>query len=242
MEEIKILVVEDELLTAERMRIVLEKEGYKITDIARSGSEAINAMEKEKADLILMDIHLNGKIEGIITTKTIKELYNVSVIYITHLKDEHVFQNAKETFPKNYISKPFTNATLLQAVELAIQQPEFLSMRINEIKRALFLGDDFIDFNDILYIQTIEKRPNYLSIVRVNATNPVECKMTLNDVQSKLPKKFIRIHASTIINADKVGGKHGDFSEIIIVGKTLKVGITYRDFVKRYFYSISFIK
>src|SRR3954464_1100527 len=103
MEHIKVLIVEDELVTAERMKRALEKKGYKVTAIANSGKQALAEVEKESVDIVLMDIHLNGKIEGIITAKIIKQICACGIIYITELKDEAIFQTAKETFPKNYI-------------------------------------------------------------------------------------------------------------------------------------------
>ncbi len=161
METAKILIVEDHFPTAERMKRILEKKGYKITAIATSRVEALMAIEKEKADLVLMDIHLNGKIEGVITAKEIKQQYPVSIIYVTELKDEEIFKQAKETFPKHYISKPYTDADLVHAVELAIQQPGGFFTQIEpKVRDGIFIlsnnGEKLhkkVRFDNILFIK-----------------------------------------------------------------------------------------
>lgn len=163
MAQVKVLIVEDEGTIAERIRRILDKKGYIVTAIVDSGIGAIQAMEKDSADLVLMDINLKGKVEGIITAKAIKNKYPVSVIYITELADEEIFQKAKETFPKNYISKPFSDETIIHAVEIAIQQPENLLKPLDSIETnvsdGIFVltnnekGYQKILFNEILYIE-----------------------------------------------------------------------------------------
>ncbi len=121
---VKILLVEDELLTVENIKAVLHERGYEVTASVISEMQALEAIKENMPDLILMDICLNGKVEGINIAKTISKQYAIPIIYITQIENEDIFQKAKMTFPQNYLSKPFSNEALLHAIELAVLHQE----------------------------------------------------------------------------------------------------------------------
>ncbi len=80
-------------------------------------------------DIVLLDIHLKGKIDGIETAKQIQQQSNVPIIYLTANADEATFNRAKTTRPAAFISKPFKQLDLQRAIELAICR-----MDVNETK------------------------------------------------------------------------------------------------------------
>ena len=117
----RILVVEDEIVTARSLQISLEKLGYVITAIVASGEQAIQKIEEgDHPDLVLMDISLQGKLDGIETARILGNRFNISVIYITSHSDEAAFEKAKTTNPYGYITKPFKKDELKNIVELGI--------------------------------------------------------------------------------------------------------------------------
>jgi len=91
----KILVVEDERITAEDIKSGLECAGYNVPALVSSGEDAIEKAGKLKPDLVLMDIKLKGKMDGIEAAEQIKYLYNIPVIYLTAYSDEYTVQRAK---------------------------------------------------------------------------------------------------------------------------------------------------
>ena len=159
----KILIVEDNLFTAQSMRITLEGNGYFVTGTVTSGAKAMESIEKTKPDLVLMDIELKGKDNGIITARRINNIYGLHIIYVTGKHDETAFKEAKETFPLNFITKPFMEKELLRAVELGIHIAK-KSPSKSEPNTTQFVPDGiFVSaekgmkkkllFNDILYIK-----------------------------------------------------------------------------------------
>ncbi|MFO7970078.1 MAG: response regulator, partial [Candidatus Izemoplasmatales bacterium] len=121
MEEIKVMIVEDELITAEAIAVLLEKLNYDPISIVKSGEEALSKIKELDLDLILMDIILAGTMDGIETAKIINENYNIPIIFITAYGDKKTLDRAKLSEPYGYIVKPITNEDdLLPTLELAM--------------------------------------------------------------------------------------------------------------------------
>ncbi len=118
--KVKILVVEDEYIIAIDIKKILEKLGYEVTSFVGKGEEAIKRAEVEKPNLILMDIMLNGHLNGIQTAELIKEKFEIPVIFLTALVDEETLQKAKITEPGGYLLKPFEEKGLHSAIELSL--------------------------------------------------------------------------------------------------------------------------
>ena len=119
-EEIKILVVEDEGIVAEDILQSLENMGYIVPKVLSSGQEALKVIPKIKPDLVLMDIVLRGTLDGIETSKRIKEKYNIPIIYLTAYADRDTLEKAKKTEPYGYLLKPFDVRELRITIEMAL--------------------------------------------------------------------------------------------------------------------------
>jgi len=120
LKEINILIVEDEIIIANDIKRALQKFNYNIIDIVKSGETAIKTVEKTKPDLVLVDILLEGTLDGIDITNTIQSEHNVPVIYLTAYSDQRTLNEAKLTAPYGYISKPFEDKELYSAIEMAL--------------------------------------------------------------------------------------------------------------------------
>src|SRR4030042_3968367 len=94
-----ILVVENERITANDIKKSLEKAGYYVPAIVSTGEDAIKFSEKYKPDLVLMDIKLNGKMDGIEAAETIGSKFAIPVIYLTSYSDDNTVERAKTTHP-----------------------------------------------------------------------------------------------------------------------------------------------
>jgi PAS domain S-box-containing protein len=116
----KILVVEDQKIVAEDIKEVLTKLNYEVTGIASSGEKAISKAGETLPDLVLMDIRLKGKIDGIEAATEIRDRFNIPVVYLTAYTDEKTLERAKITEPFGYIIKPFEDRELHSTIEMAI--------------------------------------------------------------------------------------------------------------------------
>ncbi|MEI7812664.1 MAG: PocR ligand-binding domain-containing protein [Ignavibacteria bacterium] len=115
-----ILIVEDSSIVAMQIKHLLTNMDYNVLGIVSTGEMAIERASKNRIDLVLMDIRLEGKIDGIETAMVLKDKYNLPVIYLTAYSDDNTFSRAKETDPFGYILKPFESKELKTAVEIAL--------------------------------------------------------------------------------------------------------------------------
>lgn len=120
MRDTKVLVVEDESITAMSLKNKLQNIGYQMPVIVDSGEDAIKAAIEIKPDIILMDIALKGNIDGIQAAKEISAQYQVPIIFITAHHDEDSFHRAKVSVPYAFLAKPYEIRDLTNAIELAL--------------------------------------------------------------------------------------------------------------------------
>ncbi|MBF0336479.1 MAG: response regulator [Nitrospirae bacterium] len=117
---INILVVEDEIVIARDIESKLKKIGYNVPAIAASGEEAIKLAGEVHPTLILMDIMLEGKMDGVEAAGQIDKLYGIPIIYLTAHSDLDTLHRAKITEPFGYILKPFSQRDLLVTIGMAL--------------------------------------------------------------------------------------------------------------------------
>ena len=118
----KILVVEDEELIGQDIKILLEDLGYEVPYLVPSGEEAISRAGEIRADLVLMDIMLKGEKDGIEAAREIKKQLKIPVLYLTAYTDDETLARAKTTEPAGYISKPFKEEDLHINIEMALHK------------------------------------------------------------------------------------------------------------------------
>ncbi|MBF0320673.1 MAG: diguanylate cyclase [Nitrospirae bacterium] len=116
----KIMIVEDEGLTAAYIQDILENLGYIVTSHEFSGEDAIEKVIKDEPDLILMDIRLQGQLDGIETASAIHKLTSVPVVYLTAHSDKAILDRAKISQPYGYVLKPFNSKELQSNIEMAL--------------------------------------------------------------------------------------------------------------------------
>ena len=120
MEKAKILIVEDEAIIAMELESQLQSLGYEVTSIVDTGEKAIEKADKDKPDLILMDITLEDKMDGIETSKVIKDRFGIPVVFLTAYADEERIDRAKLTLPFGYLIKPARERDLRITFEMAL--------------------------------------------------------------------------------------------------------------------------
>ncbi len=139
-DKIKILLVEDESVISKDIEKSLEKLGYTVPSIVPSGERAIIEAGKINPNMVLMDIVLQGEMDGIKAAEIIRSRFNIPVIYLTAYADEKMLQRAKLTEPFGYIIKPFEDRELHITIELALYRHKSEMEReklLTEVKEAL---------------------------------------------------------------------------------------------------------
>ena len=114
----KILIVEDQFIEANHLRIMIQNAGYLVTGIARTMEEARKKVSEERPHLVLLDIFLSGDKTGIDLAKYLRE-ENIGFIYISANSNESTLHAAKATRPYGFIVKPFREKDLLVSLQIA---------------------------------------------------------------------------------------------------------------------------
>ena len=120
----KILIVEDEFIIAQDLKMILEKLHYQVTGIALSESEAMQCLRQSRPDLVLLDIQLQGEKTGIDIARMLNRRYQIPFVFISSFSDERTISLVKETNPLGYILKPFDDREIYIAVELCLFKAE----------------------------------------------------------------------------------------------------------------------
>ncbi len=118
----KILVVEDEWVVADQLCRNLKELGYTVCSTASTGEEAIRKVEADSPDLILMDIVLKGKMNGIEAADRINSKFNIPILYLTAYTNQEYIERAKQTNPFGYLVKPYNEKELYANIEMALHK------------------------------------------------------------------------------------------------------------------------
>jgi PAS domain S-box-containing protein len=139
-----ILVVEDERITAEDIRAGLRSVGYKVPVICSEGEDAVKQAQRLEPDLVLMDIKLDGEMDGIQAAAEIRKSQDIPVIYLTAYADEKTVERAKITEPSGFLvkgqgllNKPFDERELNAAIEITLYRHQ-MEKEHDQISSAMF--------------------------------------------------------------------------------------------------------
>lgn len=120
MSQIKILIVEDEVLIAMDIAKILEGIDYDVSAIVYDGNAALHELQHRLPDLVLLDINLGRQPDGIAVATYIQEHLDIPFIFLTSYATEMIVDKAKRTKPMGYIIKPFSEKDLFSAIEIAL--------------------------------------------------------------------------------------------------------------------------
>ena len=129
----KIIIVEDEWIIANDIKVNLEKFGYHVPSIISSGEEAIEKAKSDNPDMFIMDIVLQGNLDGTEAAKLISSRFDIPIVFLTAYTDNKILEKVKETAAYGYLVKPFNEKELVTTIDLA------LSKHIREKKERKYL-------------------------------------------------------------------------------------------------------
>jgi len=140
----RIVIVEDEGIVAFQIETLLQQKGYQVVGTFASGVEALQNIESLRPDLVLMDLKLQGEMDGIETVRCISQYLDVPIVYLTAHSDESTFKRAKETGPYGYILKPFSAKELDIAIQVALYKHK-LDDEKNNLLRELKVAHETLE-------------------------------------------------------------------------------------------------
>ncbi|GAB3895301.1 hypothetical protein GCM10028803_11640 [Larkinella knui] len=205
MEPLTILIVEDEIITANDIRATVEKAGHRVTAIARNFEQAVAAVRRQPPDLALIDIHLKkSTADGIATAKELLLIHWMPIIYLTANSEISTFQRAKDTAPAAYLLKPFHPNELVFQIELTYhnRSQERQQSANPAASETLFLpinkGYEKVDKSNVVYLLA---EGAYVKIFLINEEKPHLLTMNLGYLAQYFPNpNFYRLSRSLLIN------------------------------------------
>ncbi len=234
MSELKILIVEDEILVATDIEESLESLGYKVQNSVATGKAALEEVERNLPDIILMDIILKGKMTGIEAANIIGQKHNVPIIYLTANADISTIQKAKISLPYGYIIKPFTEKDLQTNIEIArykfesdikskMESDRFHEFFARKKTEEIFIqgekGLEKIKHDDIYYLES-----DGMETILYLADDTLKSDKPIDEFENILPTDiFIRVNDNFIVSNKKIF--LAKFPEIIIADKMVVIPV-----------------
>ena len=207
------MVVEDEMIIAAKVGMFLTELGYEVTAMLPGAKEALAHLENHRPDMALLDIQLNGPMDGIALAREIREKHQLPVIFLTANADDATFQRAKAAQPFAFLQKPFRKNELKRTLELAIARMASQEVEAPEKENE----NDGFCLDDRIFIRHNDKmvKVMFADILHVAADRSY-CRIATTDkeylltmpmkrLEDKLPPtSFQRIHRSHIVNLLRV--------------------------------------
>jgi DNA-binding LytR/AlgR family response regulator len=211
MKPLKILIVEDEFVTALAIQEALEREGHRITDQASNGKQVIASLNRELPDVVLMDIVLeNSEMNGIEIATMIQSSYSLPLIYLTAQSDPMSTRTAQLTRPTAYLFKPFRHQELAVQVELAYMNywerkefrartnhPDYIMLPVDQGKAYVK-----VTINEVQFLAAAK---SYVLLYLLDEAQPKVFSMNLGYLEQYFPKpQFHRLGRSLLVNLTHV--------------------------------------
>ncbi|MCE7993941.1 MAG: response regulator transcription factor [Roseivirga sp.] len=232
MSEIRVFLVEDELLHAENTKLSIEEAGFLLAGECDHADKAFDEILSAKPDVVLMDISLPGKHNGITLAKALKAEVNLPVIFTTTFKDDETIKEAAATSPVSYLIKPVSTDNLKAAVTLALATKplENITDDVKLEDDAVFIrsGNNLqkIQIADIVWIEAAGD--NYCKLVTPN--HQLVSRHTLKAMLAKLDSDaFVQTHRAYAVNRHKIESIHEKEQVIVMGEKEIPIGRTFKE-------------
>ncbi len=224
----KILIVEDQFIEAKSLNVILTNAGYFVCGIARSVAAALSIIEKEKPDLILVDIFLQGEGTGIDLGNILNEK-NIAFIYLSANSNRQVLEAAKSTKPYGFMVKPFRAKDVLIMLDVALylhkhRQPENIKTPSSEKSAPVVLPPEFGQMigKSQKFIETLEQAkivaPTDTSVLILgeSGTGKELIAHSIHKISARRYKPLVVVNCGTLpanlIESDLFGHEKGSFT------------------------------
>lgn len=231
--EIEILIIEDDALTAESTGMLLDEFGFTVKAIADSIESAISLLNKQSFDIALVDIDLNGKKSGIEIGSMINKQFHIPFIFVTGITDTSIIAEAIKARPAAYLVKPPNPETLFACIQNAIQnfstqqvatnftenQTDFFFTKIgNSFKKIYWKDIALLSATGNYTLLTTENNSEYYLRSSLSTTLKLQIPLSLQD-------NFLQINRSEAVQINYITEMVED--DIVTPVKRLNVSKNY---------------
>nr|WP_315195996.1 response regulator transcription factor [uncultured Flavobacterium sp.] len=243
MDNINVLIIEDTLEQSDALSKVLLDNNYNIVGVARNYTDALTLFYKNDVDIIVIDVFLDGKPDGITFAETINIVPNAikPFVFLTSSQDRQIFERAKLTKPFSFLMKPFNELEIIYALEMAVEKFYSQTNIFLSEDQDTVIGNDYmfikkkntlkkVSLKDIIYIE-VEDR--YCNIITEKEKFVIL--ISLTKISELLDKnKFIRTHRNYIVNSDTIEEIILADNLVILKGnRKINLSDNYKDFIKK---------
>ncbi|PJJ09363.1 LytTR family two component transcriptional regulator [Flavobacterium sp. 1] len=243
MDSINVLIIEDTPEQSDALSLVLQNNNYNIVGVARNYTDALTLFYKNTVDIIVIDVFLDGKPDGITFAETINIVPNACkpFVFLTSSQDRQIFERAKLTKPFSFLMKPFNELEIIYALEMAVEKFYSQANVFLSEDQDTVIGNDYmfikkkntlkkVSLKDIIYIE-VEDR--YCNIITEKEKFVIL--ISLTKISELLDKnKFIRTHRNYIVNSDTIEEIILADNLVILKGnRKINLSDNYKDFIKK---------
>lgn len=187
----RIMIVEDEPVVAMELQQTLNQAGYRVPFTASSGLEALEGLTKDQFDLVLMDIHLEGDMDGVETAARIRERLRIPVVFLTAYSDDEIIDRAVRTESYGFLVKPYNARELKATIDLALYKSKQDRRRVGFSKHYAMMFDAI----DAAVLSTDEK--GRITYINPKATDLLGLRSTAEILESRIQSAIRFQHASS---------------------------------------------
>jgi len=244
MDNINVLIIEDTPAESDALVKVLTENNYNIVGVARTYQDALTMFYQQTIDIVVIDVFLDGKADGITFAETINIVPNglKPFVFLTSSKDRQIFERAKLTKPFSFLMKPFNELEILYALEMAVEKfYEQTNVFHSEDQNTVISNDTLfikknkslkkVKIEDIVYIEVEDRYCNIITevekfVILISLTKIIQ----LLD-----PAKFSQTHRNYIVNLSKIEEIIVNDNLVILKGNhKVTLSDKYKDFVKNF--------
>lgn len=189
--------MEDEPIIAEDIAALIERNDFVVSAIVYTKENALQELQINLPDLVLLDINLNGAMDGLLIAEKINEQFNIPFVFITSYSDRSTLEKAKYTEPSGYIVKPFNEAGLYSTLEIALynhaqkNKLKFPPLSLQKINKGL---QDFVTEREFTLLELIYEGKTNKQIAELLF-------ISLNTVKKHITHTYLKLDASSRASA-----------------------------------------
>lgn len=232
--KIRIGIVEDEMIIAKNIENSLTQLGYEPIEPVGSYSDALTMIQQQNPDILIIDIQLSGRLDGIDLAAKVKEFKQLPFIFLTANSDPGTVTRAKEVHPGAYLIKPFSKEELYTSIEICLHNFASSSETANTgEKENIFVNDSIflkqgtsfqkVKFEEILYIES----ENVYVVIYTEAGKFMVRNTLQNFLEIINHPSIFRIHRSFAVNVTHLTAINSD--DVLVSGRIVPLAKTYKD-------------
>ncbi len=236
MPTLRLLIVEDNLLQARLLQHYVQLLGYHVTGIAATAAEAESMFADLQPDLLLLDIHLRGEVDGIALAQRLLGVRPVPLIFLTSDESRTTFERALTAGPLAFLTKPYDEALLQRTIELAVAhfareqggQTAALFDGGALVPGAFYVRDSYrlvkVFYDDVLWLEADNTYVNLHT-----ATHKYTIRISLRELETKLPpNRFVRVRRNALVQLTHIKSVDLRSDFVSVGGAEVPIGGNYR--------------